>query len=63
MENFLLECWFMIKKKVVLTWNLVNVYGAAQPKRKVEFLAELSRLYKKNTLPCLIGGGLNIIRK
>ena len=38
------------------------VYGDAQKEGKAAFLAELSRLYQDNPLPCVIGGDFNIIR-
>lgn len=49
--------------KVDPTWNLITVYGAAQPGRNFEFIVELSRIYQRNTLPCVIGGDFSIIRK
>lgn len=44
-------------------WNLITVYGDAQPERKALFLSELSQVYHDNTLSCLAGGDFNIIRK
>ena len=44
-------------------WALVVVYGAAQEERKPDFLAELVRICDGETLPMLIGGDFNIIRR
>jgi exonuclease III len=44
-------------------WILVSVYGAAQDMHKGEFLAELVRTCESETLPMLVGGDFNIIRK
>jgi exonuclease III len=44
-------------------WILVPVYGAAQDEHKAEFLAELVRTCESETLPMLVGGDFNIIRK
>jgi hypothetical protein len=41
----------------------VAVYGAAQDAQKAEFLAELVRICDTNTLPMLVGGDFNIIRR
>jgi hypothetical protein len=41
----------------------VPVYGAAQDAHKDEFLAELVRTCEDETLPMLVGGDFNIIRK
>ena len=43
-------------------WNLVIVYGDAQNDGKAYFLAELSRIYQDNPLPCVIGGDFNLLR-
>ena len=45
------------------TWALVVVYGAAQDSKKPEFLAELVRICEGETLPMLVGGDFNIIRR
>lgn len=45
-----------------MKWNLVSVYGAAQPEFKDVFLIELIQLCSKETLPIMIGGDFNIIR-
>jgi hypothetical protein len=42
---------------------LVPVYGAAQDDKKPDFLAELVRTCDNETLPLLIGGDFNIIRR
>jgi exonuclease III len=44
-------------------WIMVSVYGAAQDTHKAEFLAELVRTCESKTLPMLVGGDFNIIRK
>ena len=44
-------------------WVLVAVYGAAQDNLKHEFLAELVRICEAETLPMLVGGDFNIIRR
>ena len=44
-------------------WILVAVYGAAQPAYKDKFLTELVKACSKETLPILIGGDFNIIRR
>jgi exonuclease III len=44
-------------------WALIPVYGAAQDEHKPEFLAELVRVCEIETLPMLIGGDFNIMRR
>jgi hypothetical protein len=44
-------------------WVIVAVYGAAQDEHKAEFLAELVRLCENETLPLLVGGDFNIMRR
>ena len=44
-------------------WIFVPMYGAAQDSHKHEFLAELVRLCENETLPLLVGGDFNILRK
>jgi hypothetical protein len=44
-------------------WALVAMYGAAQDRHKPAFLAELVRIYENETLPLMVGGDLNIIRR
>jgi hypothetical protein len=43
-------------------WNLIIVYDDAQPDGKSAFFAELAMVCYGNTVPCLVGGDLNIIR-
>lgn len=50
-------------KSIDLTWDLITIYEDAQPKRKADFLAKLSRVYKNHTMPCVVGCDFNIIRK
>jgi hypothetical protein len=44
-------------------WLLVPVYGAAQDKFKHDFLAELVRMCDSETLPMLLAGDFNILRR
>ena len=44
-------------------WVLVAVYGAAQDAQKGDFLAELVQICEVETLPILVGGDFNIIRR
>jgi hypothetical protein len=41
----------------------VAVYGAAQDRHKPSFLAELVRVCENETLPLMVGGDFNIIRR
>jgi hypothetical protein len=41
----------------------VAVYGAAQDRHKPAFLAELVRVCENETLPLMVGGDFNIIRR
>ena len=45
------------------SWALVAVYGAAQPELKPDFLSELVRICGSESLPMLVGGDFNIIRR
>lgn len=49
-------------KENAFQWILVAVYGAAQEEYKEDFLTELVRSCRKESLPILIGGDFNIIR-
>jgi hypothetical protein len=44
-------------------WALVAVYGAAQDRHKPSFLAEMVRVCENETLPLMVGGDFNIIRR
>jgi hypothetical protein len=44
-------------------FNLISVYGLAQADLKSHFLSELVRVCLKETLPLIIGGDFNIIRR
>lgn len=44
-------------------WDLVVVYGAAEPEFKYEFLADLVRICRDERLPILLGGDFNIMRR
>ena len=44
-------------------WSFVVAYGAAQDEFKPDFLAELVRICENETLPMLVGGDFNIIRR
>jgi hypothetical protein len=50
-------------KKDGFQWALVAVYGAAQDKHKAAFLAELARICDDDSLPIMVGGDFNIIRR
>src|SRR3989337_356352 len=55
---------FRVRSKVDgFRWSLVAVYGAAQPELKAEFLADLVWICGDETLPILVGGDFNIIRR
>jgi exonuclease III len=59
---------FFIRFKLRLTqedykFNLISVYGPAQQEQKSDFLAELVRTCSKDSLPILLGGDFNIIRR
>jgi hypothetical protein len=53
----------LVSKLDNFEWSLVTVYGAAQDAQKGEFLAELVRLCENESLPLLVGGDFNIIRR
>ena len=44
-------------------FNLISVHGPAQADLKSHFLSELVRVCSKETLPLIIGGDFNIIRR
>ena len=44
-------------------WDLIVVYGDAQPSGKDKFLAKLSRILQDSVNSILIGGDFNIIRE
>lgn len=44
-------------------WNLYVVYGPAQHEHSKLFLNELKRLGEQETLPYIVGGDFNLIRK
>ena len=50
-------------KRDYFLWILVAVYGSAQPQCKDVFLSELVRACNHESLPMLIGGDFNIIRR
>ena len=54
---------FLRSKNDGFDWVLVSVYDAAQEEHKPQFLSELVRLYENETLPMMVGGDFNIIRK
>jgi hypothetical protein len=47
----------------VFEWILIGVYGAAQDALKPDFLADLVQICESETLPMLVGGDFNIIRR
>jgi exonuclease III len=50
-------------KEVDFKFNLISVYGPAQLDLKSKFLSELVRVCSKETIPIIIGGDFNIIRR
>ena len=44
-------------------WVFVSVYGTAKDAQKHAFLAKLARICEKESLPMLVGGDFNMIRK
>ncbi|XP_044947663.1 uncharacterized protein LOC123397007 [Hordeum vulgare subsp. vulgare] len=55
---------FRVRSKVDgFKWALVAVYGAAQLEFKPDFLADLVRICGDETLPIMVGGDFNIIRR
>jgi hypothetical protein len=54
---------FVKSKPDGFEWILVGVYGAAQDALKPDFLAEMVRICESETLPMLVGGDFNIIRR
>jgi exonuclease III len=44
-------------------FNLISVYGPAQVDHKSSFLFELVRVCSKETVPIIMGGDFNIIRR
>ena len=55
---------FMLRhKEDDFKFNLISVYGPAQVDFKSQFLSELVRVCSKETLPVIIGGDFNIIRR
>lgn len=53
----------VISKVDGFRWALMTVYGAVQQEFKTEFLSELVRSCSDESLPLLVGGDFNIIRK
>ena len=45
------------------TWNLVVVYGDAQPSGKAKFLVELVHIIKHTKVPLFIAGDFNLTRR
>ena len=45
------------------TWNLVIVYGDAQPTGKAKFLVGLVHIIKKSQIPVCIAGDFNLTRR
>jgi hypothetical protein len=44
-------------------WVIVTVYGAAQDEHKADFLAELVWVCENISLPLLVSGDFNILRR
>jgi hypothetical protein len=55
--------FYLSSKSDGFEWSLVVVYGAAQDAKKGEFLAELVHFCEDDSLPMLVGGDFNIIRR
>ena len=54
MGDFAVKFW--VRSKVDgFSWALVAMYGAAQPELKLDFLADLARIYRSEQLPILVG--------
>lgn len=47
--------------KLLLSWALIFIYGAAQEEHKQEFLIELAAVCSDQTIPILIGGDFNLL--
>jgi exonuclease III len=60
-REFMIICSIHHKSKNV-TFNFVNVYGAAQLENKDKFLSELSSVCSNCKGPTIFGGDFNIIR-
>ncbi|PWZ06939.1 hypothetical protein Zm00014a_024860 [Zea mays] len=50
-------------KEKNFSWKFLNVYGAAQEVNKRDFLCELASFCHNSSVPLLIGGDFNIIRR
>ena len=44
-------------------WELINVYGPMQDDKKREFLQELVCKIHSVSLPCVVGGDFNMVRR
>lgn len=44
-------------------WELINIYGPVQDDRKLLYLQELLGKIQTSTLPILLGGDFNLVRK
>jgi hypothetical protein len=55
--------FYVTSKSDNFKWALVAVYGAAQDEHKAGFLAELVRICENESLPLIVGGDFNIIRR
>jgi hypothetical protein len=55
--------FYVTSKNDNFKWALLAVYGAAQDEHKADFLAEIVRICENETLPLLVGGDFNIIRR
>ena len=53
----------LVSKLDGFEWAMIPVYGAAQDEQKHEFLAELVRECDQESLPLLLGGDFNIMRR
>lgn len=48
--------------KLLLSWAIIFVYGAAQEENKQVFLSELAAVCSDQTIPILLGGDFNLLR-
>jgi exonuclease III len=60
-SEFMISCLIHHKYKNI-SWNFINVYGAAQIENKDRFLSEFSSICSKSKGPTIFGGDFNVIR-
>jgi exonuclease III len=62
-EGYFFICFKLRHKEDHFKFNLISVYGPAQMEHKSHFLSEMVRVCSKETIPMVIGGDFNIIRR